>query len=106
MNITIIDDEIIIRRIFKVICDSKGYQVNAFESPYGAIDYLQNHKTDIIFMDWNMPGVNILKSIDILLELTDVPIYIVSGDTNINSPLPVIPKPFNISSILDKIKGA
>ena len=65
MNILIVDDSKIVRRVLtntmqRYLKAPKWSEVNIFEAEDGnfAIDMMKKEKVDIMLLDWNMPNMN------------------------------------------------
>ena len=65
MNVLIVDDSKIIRRVLKTTVERYSLKENweslaLFEAEDGveAMQMMQNHDIDIMFLDWNMPNMN------------------------------------------------
>ena len=73
----IVDDEHIAHDIIKKYCDllpNMAFQKHCYDA-IEALDYLNNHKIDLIFLDLNMPK---LKGFDFLKTLTSPPKVIIT----------------------------
>lgn len=74
INCIVVDDEpkareVIKRYIAKI--DWLSFQAE-FKNPVKALDYLQQNKTDLIFLDINMPGLNGVEFVRSMVEKPDI----------------------------------
>ena len=79
-RILIIDDEIILRKLFSRALEDTPYAVDTAESGEIGLELFKKSRYDLIFLDLYMPGIS---GIDVLREIrkTDngVPIHIVTA---------------------------
>ena len=79
-SILVIDDEESVRKSFVLALEDHDYQVITAESGEAGLNYLNQKKYDLIFLDLKMPkmsGVEVLKKIRSTDKQT--PIYIVTA---------------------------
>lgn len=57
-KILVVDDELLIRRLFEEAFSSRGYTVKTAESGEEALEILEKESIHVIFLDLNMPGMN------------------------------------------------
>src|SRR5689334_9924728 len=70
-TILIVDDEDRLRRSLSLILQKENYRVEAAANAEEALDFLQLHEYDLMFLDLNLPGKS---GIDLLLDVhTQVP---------------------------------
>ena len=61
-RIVIVDDEKIVTSSFKTLLKVEGYvEVDCFNSPFEALDFLKNNKPEIVISDFLMPNMNGLE---------------------------------------------
>ncbi len=65
-SILIVDDEDPLRLSLSLILQKENYQVETAANAKDALDYLQLHEYDLMFLDLNMPG---MSGIDLLVEV-------------------------------------
>jgi CheY-like chemotaxis protein len=57
-KILVVDDELLIRKLFEEAFSSIGYTVRTAESGEDALKILDKESIHVIFLDLNMPGMN------------------------------------------------
>ncbi len=57
-RIVIVDDHPDLLELLSYNLVNKGYQVNTFERPKEALDYIHPNNTDLVITDWMMPGMD------------------------------------------------
>ena len=61
------------------------YTVHAFKSGKEALDYLENHSTDLVLLDYDMPnmtGYEVLLSLRLNASTKKTPVVFLTGETN------------------------
>ncbi len=78
MKCLIVDDEPLAHRIIRNYCDNLSFIdiVKECHSAFEAINYLNENKVDLIFLDINMPK---LKGLDFLRTLNNPPLIIITS---------------------------
>ncbi len=113
VRVLVVDDEAVIRKGLCRVMESRGYQVEASESGFGAIEKLQKAPFNIVITDLKMPGmdgIEVLKAIKILQP--DVPVIIITGystvDTAVdamkNGAFDYVSKPFIPEQIIEMVE--
>lgn len=114
MNITIVEDDPIIREKLSSLLKKNGYGTTLVNDFQNVTDKLLEINTDLILLDINLPyedGFNICKKIK---EKLQVPIiFVTSRDTTEDEIKSIqvggvdfVTKPYNIIILLEKIKRA
>lgn len=114
MNITIVEDDPIIREKLSSLLKENGYRTTLVNDFQNVTDKLLEINTDLILLDINLPyedGFNICKKIK---EKLQVPIiFVTSRDTTEDEIKSIqvggvdfVTKPYNIIILLEKIKRA
>lgn len=114
MNITIVEDDPIIREKLSTLLKENGYRTTLVNDFQNVTDKLLEINTDLILLDINLPyedGFNICKKIK---EKLQVPIiFVTSRDTTEDEIKSIqvggvdfVTKPYNIIILLEKIKRA
>lgn len=114
MNILIIDDDIIIQKIFTEILEKEKHKVFAAEDGIKGYEYFNKEKIDICFLDLWMPkigGIEVLKKIK--KEYPNVEVIMISGQAKIDIAVKAtklgaydfIEKPLSIYNIISIIKS-
>ncbi|MBN2706124.1 MAG: sigma-54-dependent Fis family transcriptional regulator, partial [Deltaproteobacteria bacterium] len=115
VRVLVVDDEAVIRKGLCRVMESRGYQAEASESGFGAIEKLQKTPFNIVITDLKMPGmdgIEVLKTIKILQP--DVPVIIITGystvDTAVeamkNGAFDYIAKPFTPEQMIEMVEKA
>ena len=82
-RILIIDDSRTIRTFFTLALGDTGCEVYTAESGEKGIEYHKKKKSDLIFVDLEMPSMNGIEAIRQLRKVSpNVPIYIISAVSN------------------------
>lgn len=58
LRLLLVDDDLIARIAFRTILEKEGYSVDDAENGIIAINKFQQHKYDVILMDYHMPDMN------------------------------------------------
>lgn len=59
MNILVVDDSLVVRKMVKSILEERGCSVELAENGQVALDVLKGGKVfDVVLLDWNMPVMN------------------------------------------------
>ena len=116
MNILIVDDFSIMRRIIKNLLLDLGFN-NTQEADDGttALPILQNGNIDFLITDWNvsgMTGIDLLKVIRADEKLADLPVLMVTAESNREHIIEAaqagvngyIVKPFTTLTLKEKIE--
>ncbi len=115
VKVLVVDDEAVIRQGVCRVLEGRGYQAEASESGYEAIERLQKVPFSIVITDLKMPGmdgIEVLKAIKILQP--EVPVIIITGystvDTAVdamkNGAFDYISKPFTPKQIIEMVEKA
>ncbi len=115
VKVLVVDDEDVIRRGICRVMEGRGYQAEAAESGYGAVEKLQKTPFSIVITDLKMPGmdgIEVLKAIKILQP--EVPVIIITGystvDTAVeamkNGAFDYIAKPFTPDQMIEMVEKA
>lgn len=59
-----VDDEVNLLQPHIIFLEEKGYQVNTCQNGYDALEWTKNNKTDVVFLDENMPGISGLEVLE------------------------------------------
>lgn len=85
MRILVVDDFATMRRIVKSILKQLGYDnIEEAEDGKQAFSMLKASKFDFVVSDWNMPnmtGIDLLKAIRSTPEMKDLPVLMVTAET-------------------------
>ncbi len=108
-RVLVVDDEEMVRNILVKLLSLKGHDVTAVASASSAISTLQQQAFDVVFTDLGMPEMNGRQLAHaIRREYHDVPIVLLSGDTDVGEPGDdvdvVLAKPFKIAQLESTIQ--
>lgn len=80
MKILIADDEKDIRRVLRLLLESKGYEVIEASDGEGAVNSLMNNRdTDLCIMDIMMPKLSGTEATEKIREFSDVPVLFLTA---------------------------
>lgn len=117
IKILVVDDTPMIRNIIKDILMKLGYSnIKDAENGIHALQRLKEEKFDLVFLDWNMPG---MQGIDVLREMRksetykNTPVIMVTAEAEKEKVISAIKegvsdyivKPFKPSTLKDKIEN-
>lgn len=84
-HILVTDDERSIRNTLKDILEYEDYEVSAVESGQQALDFLEENKVDLIFLDIKMKGIDGMETLSKIRESgNEVPVIMISGHGTID----------------------
>lgn len=75
-----IDDEQNNNLLIEGMGNEIGLQIKSFQNPLVALDYIQNNRIDLIFVDYLMPeldGISLIKKVKITYP--DLPVLLISA---------------------------
>src|SRR5580704_16224966 len=81
-KILIVEDELVVRSIYRRKFEMSGYQVETAEEGAAALKMLPNFRPDVIQLDIAMPGmggVEVIRQIRAWPEFSNVPILVLSS---------------------------
>lgn len=93
IKILIVDDSNVIRHALKTFFEEHRFDVITCDDGMEGIQKSIEHKPDLIFLDLMMPNVDGVKMLQILKmidSLKNIPVIIISGNTNRSNVLAVI----------------
>jgi CheY-like chemotaxis protein len=119
-TILVIDDEELIIKSLKKLLEKNGFIVFVAKNGQDAIIMAEEENFDLIIADIRMPGINGVETIQDLYKnlekgnLKKIPAIFITGyaDEEIRqraealNPIAYIYKPFDISELVDRVKGA
>lgn len=113
-EILVIDDDLAILEVIKIILEEKGYKVATISDSTTVEKYILSHAPQMIFVDFWMAGLNGKKIVGIVKENTqtqNIPVIMISANHDVKQIAEEIQadgflaKPFDISdltTIVDK----
>jgi CheY-like chemotaxis protein len=118
MKILIVDDEEDIRLSLKDVLEAQGYQITLAENGKECLTKLRKEKFDLVLMDILMPGMSGTDTFNKIIKdeklkntkviLISVINYGIQGREKLSDlgVIDFINKPFNLKSLLSKVKKA
>lgn len=104
-KVVVVDDVEEVLHSTKNCLKFEGMQVECFNNPIEALEYLKNNKADVLLLDFFMPQMNGDEFVKQLREFNQETIIILqTGYSDKIPPLEMIDK-MNIQGYLDKLKG-
>lgn len=104
-KIVVVDDVEEVLKSTKNSLKFEGMNVETFNNPEEALEYLKNNKVDVILLDFFMPEMNGDKFIERLREFNnDTVIILRTGYSDKVPPMEMIDS-LNIQGYIDKLKG-
>lgn len=104
-KIVVIDDVEEVLNSTKNSLKFEGMNVETFNNPVEALEYLKNNKVDVILLDFFMPQMNGDKFIEKLREFNNETVIILrTGYSDKVPPMEMIDS-LNIQGYIDKLKG-
>ena len=111
MNVLLVDDEATIRKMVKLMLQSRGFQVFETDTGAGALALAREHEIDVVVTDVVMEGMDGWTLARLLVERRpDLPVLFVSGyPTNFESArrqyarCAFLPKPFQMTELINAI---
>jgi CheY-like chemotaxis protein len=73
-----VDDEIELLKPHIIFLQAKGYEVSTANNGEDALEYLDNHTFEIIFLDENMPGLSGLETLERIYEQHNIPVVMIT----------------------------
>jgi two-component system alkaline phosphatase synthesis response regulator PhoP len=112
-NILIIDDDIEITQLLKILLSSEGYNVTCSGSAFGGLELFKKNSFDLVILDLGLPDLEGEHLCKILRKESDLPIIILSAKENVSGKVlcfeygadDYITKPFVNIELLARIKA-
>jgi DNA-binding NarL/FixJ family response regulator len=115
MKIVIVDDSESIRKVLRAICEGEGHEVVAeFGDGMVLLDYVVNHRPDVVCLDFDLPGANgleLLVQLDVTANNVDVVMITGSDDPELQGHAAdlgatgFIHKPFEQERVVEELKA-
>jgi two-component system, OmpR family, KDP operon response regulator KdpE len=74
----IIDDEQQMRRLLRMVLESRGYEVCEAEDGQRGLQEAAFHRPDVVLLDLGLPGIDGIETLRRLREWSDVPVLVLS----------------------------
>ena len=78
-SILIVDDEPQFRRVLRVALAARGHEVREAANGADALDILRSKPSELVLVDWQMPGLNGLETCRAIRGWLKVPIIMVTS---------------------------
>jgi DNA-binding NarL/FixJ family response regulator len=114
MKIVIVDDNEAMRKVLRALCEGEGHEVIAeFGDGVGLLDYVANHRPDVVCLDYELPGedgLELLVHMDVSVNHVDVVMITGSDDPELKGHAAdlgatgFIHKPFEQAQVIDELK--
>ena len=116
-HVLIVDDEPAVRRTVRGVLESSGFECTESENGASALEWLEEHHTDIIIADYAMPimnGLNLLERVQTTLNGNTPRVIMLSGVIEEKEKLKaidlgayaIIDKPCNFRELIVKVNEA
>jgi DNA-binding NarL/FixJ family response regulator len=115
MKIVIVDDDKAIRALLRAICEGEGHEVVAeFGDGLVLLEYVTNHRPDLVCLDFELPGADgleLLVQLDVTANNVDVVMISGSSDPELKGHAAdlgaagFIQKPFEETQVIDELKA-
>jgi excisionase family DNA binding protein len=113
-NILVVDDEEVVRLLFKAILEELGHRVITAETASKGLELVKQQDFDLVFLDLKMPGMDgaelfrQIKTIKPKLPVTIITGYPdseIMGRALAYGPFGIMNKPFGESDIVDAVNS-
>jgi two-component system, NtrC family, nitrogen regulation response regulator NtrX len=112
--ILVIDDEAAIRGALRDILEYEKYVIDEAENGEKGLELIRNNSYDVVLCDIKMPGMDGIEVLEKTLEITDVPVVMISGHGTIDTAVEAIKKgaydyiakPLDLNRLLVTLRNA
>jgi len=113
-NILVVDDEEVVRLLFKATLEELGHRVSGAETALKGLELVKERDFDLVFLDLKMPGMDGAELFrQIKLVKPKLPVTIITGypDSEIMAraltygPFGIMNKPFGESDIVNAVNS-
>ena len=115
MKIAIVDDDKAMRALLRAICEGEGHEVVAeFGDGLVLLEYVTNHRPDLVCLDFELPGADgleLLVQLDVTANNVDVVMITGSSDPELKGHAAdlgaagFIQKPFEEAQVADELRA-
>ena len=113
-RILIIDDERAIRNTLREILEYEKYQVDDAVDGPSALEFIAKESYDVVLCDIKMPQMDGIEVLEHIMQLTDVPVVMISGHGTIETAVEAIKKgaydfiakPLDLNRLLITVRNA
>lgn len=115
-KILIVEDDMALTRVLKVVLEEKGFKVLSSLDAYGGTHLAHKEKPDVIVLDMMMPaggGLSVLRNLKESIHTNHIPIIVTTGTSDIELEKEArnlgvrdyIYKPYSQKDLVDKISS-
>lgn len=112
--ILVVDDDPDVRTFLTELLEGLGHRVTALDNPEAAVELSNNHRPDLVLIDFAMPGMNGAQLACLLRQKhPDLPVAFVTGfaesdqlENALDGDAPILRKPFAVEDLSELVAGA
>ena len=109
----IIDDEVQIRRLLRLVLESENYKVHEADTGQHGLMEIATRKPDVVLLDLGLPDIDGLQVLKRLREWSEVPVIVLTVRDDVHEKVAVldagaddyITKPFSTPELLARIRA-
>jgi two-component system KDP operon response regulator KdpE len=110
----VVDDEVQIRRLLRLVLEAENYKVYEAETGQQALMEIATHKADIVLLDLGLPDLDGLAVLKRLREWSEVPVIVLTVRDDVQEKVTAldagaddyITKPFSTPELLARLRAA
>jgi two-component system KDP operon response regulator KdpE len=110
----IIDDEVQIRRLLRLVLEGENYKVHEAETGQLGLMEIATHKPDVVLLDLGLPDLDGLQVLKRLREWSEVPVIVLTVRDDVEEKVAAldsgaddyITKPFSTPELLARLRAA
>lgn len=110
----IIDDEVQIRRLLRLVLEGENYKVHEAETGQLGLMEIATHKPDVVLLDLGLPDFDGLQVLERLREWSEVPVIVLTVRDDVSEKVAAldagaddyITKPFSTPELLARLRAA
>src|ERR1700747_1013896 len=110
----VIDDEVQIRRLLRLVLEAEKYQVHEAETGQQGLMGISNHKPDVILLDLGLPDLQGLEVLKRLREWSEAPVIVLTVRDDVEEKVAAldagaddyVTKPFSTPELLARLRAA
>jgi two-component system KDP operon response regulator KdpE len=110
----IIDDEVQIRRLLRLVLEGENYKVHETEAGQQGLMEIVARKPDVVLLDLGLPDIDGLQVLKRLREWSEVPVIVLTVRDDVQEKVAAldagaddyITKPFDTSELLARLRAA
>ncbi len=110
----IIDDEVQIRRLLRLVLEGENYKVHEADTGQLGLMEIATHKPDVVLLDLGLPDVEGLQVLKRLREWSEVPVIVLTVRDDVQEKVAAldaggddyITKPFSTPELLARLRAA